>query len=54
MANIILIIILIVIAGGAMFYIYKAKKSGQHCIGCPHGKKCNKLHCNCGKDDKLI
>ena len=45
--------------GGAILYIVKAKKSGQKCIGCPHGGKCGgEMHggegcrgchgCNCG------
>ncbi|MBR2724061.1 MAG: FeoB-associated Cys-rich membrane protein, partial [Ruminococcus sp.] len=33
--NIIVIIILIGIVGGIIFYLYRAKKSGQKCIGCP-------------------
>lgn len=40
MTNIILIAVLIAIVGGACGYIYKAKKSGVKCIGCPSGKAC--------------
>ena len=47
MVNLILIIILLVIAGGATFYLYKFKKKGQHCIGCPYSKTCNN---SCTKD----
>ena len=45
MEDIIIIIIIaaiVLLAGG---YIYKAKKSGKKCIGCPEG-------CSCIKKDK--
>ncbi len=45
MENIIPIIIIVVIVGLAAFYVYKAKKSGKKCIGCPDG-------CSCGKTEK--
>lgn len=46
-ANIILIAVLIVILGSASLYIYKAKKRGEHCIGCPYAKQCpSKGHCS--------
>ena len=41
MTDLIIAIILILIVGGAVLYIYKAKKSGKKCIGCPDGC-CNK------------
>ena len=47
MANIILGLVLLLIVGGASLYIYKAKKRGQTCIGCPHAKKCGSK-CGCG------
>lgn len=43
--------ILIVILGGAAAYVYKAKKSGKKCIGCPEGCSCGHKHggtsCHC-------
>ncbi len=49
-ADIIVALILAAIIGAAVFYIVKAKKSGQKCIGCPHSKTCGKRGaCNCGK-----
>ena len=49
-ADIIVALVLAVIIGGAVFYIVKAKKSGQKCIGCPHSKTCGKGgSCSCGK-----
>ena len=41
MENIIIILVVLIIVGLAGFYVYKAKKSGQKCIGCPQSKVCN-------------
>lgn len=41
MIDLILILILGAIAGGIIFYLVRAKKRGQTCIGCPHGGKCS-------------
>ena len=40
MQNLILAVILLAILFLAARYVYKAKKNGQKCIGCPHGGKC--------------
>jgi hypothetical protein len=45
MKNIILIAILIFIVGSILFYLFKAKKQGQTCIGCPYAKECGKKGC---------
>lgn len=45
MKDIIIIVILAAIVGLAGWYVYKAKKSGKKCIGCPEG-------CSCIKKDK--
>ena len=50
LTNIILIIILLALVGGAVLYMYKQKKKGVHCIGCPYGASCPKsgsAKCNC-------
>ncbi len=47
MGNVILIAVILVAVGGAVRYIYKAKKSGQACIGCPNSKQCGG---NCSKE----
>ena len=55
MTDFIIIIIIALIVGGACLYIFKAKKSGVKCIGCPHAKscsnkqksKCNSTNCGC-------
>ena len=41
MENYILIAVLVLIIGGAALYIYKAKKSGRKCIGCPDSGTCS-------------
>ena len=51
MKNLIIIAILVVIVGFAAYYIYKSKKRGKKCIGCPYGCSCeaknNSNSCNC-------
>ena len=46
MTNIIIIAIIALILAGAAFYIYKSKKSGKKCIGCPHSGTCGKCTCD--------
>ncbi|MBE6903197.1 MAG: FeoB-associated Cys-rich membrane protein [Ruminococcaceae bacterium] len=41
MENIIVILILIAIATGIIFYLIRAKRKGEKCVGCPYAKKCN-------------
>ena len=47
MQNIIIIGILLLCVGLAGFSIYKAKKKGKRCIGCPDGGTCPKAGCCC-------
>ena len=42
--DIIVILIIAAIIGGASYYIYKAKKSGKKCIGCPDSATCGKYN----------
>ena len=49
MENGILIAVLVVIVGLAVRYVYKAKKNGETCIGCPHSRMCRSKRCDCGK-----
>jgi hypothetical protein len=48
MTDFIIAAIVLVIVGAASWYVYKAKKSGKKCIGCPKGG-CSKCSCGCGK-----
>lgn len=56
MENIIIIVIVALIVGLAGFYIYKAKKDGKKCIGCPYGgcpsKNNASCSCGCGGNDE--
>jgi len=50
MENVIIVAVLVVVVGLASLYVYKAKKSGKKCIGCPGGGSCSGacgscLHC---------
>ena len=48
MTDAIVILILLAIAGGIVAFLIRAKKRGQHCIGCPHAKQCGSKSCSCG------
>lgn len=48
MEDIILIAVLAVIVGLAGLYIYRQKKKGSKCIGCPYGCSCSKNAENSG------
>lgn len=52
MENLIIVAVVILIVGLAAGYIYKAKKSGRKCIGCPDGCSCGTKEssgsCGCG------
>jgi len=47
MVNALIVVILALVLGGAAFYVRKAKKSGQKCIGCPNSGSCGGC---CGKE----
>jgi hypothetical protein len=40
MVDIIIIVILLAIVGGIVWYLRRAKKRGEHCIGCPYARQC--------------
>ncbi len=46
MEDIIILVALGLILGGAVGYVWKAKRSGRKCIGCPDSGSCN---CGCGR-----
>lgn len=41
MTDIIAIAVIVLIIGGAAFYLIRAKKRGQKCVGCPYCKECS-------------
>ena len=47
MDNLIIVAIIVLIVALAAFYVYKAKKSGRACIGCPDSCNCHKKDCGC-------
>ncbi|MBO5320134.1 MAG: FeoB-associated Cys-rich membrane protein [Ruminococcus sp.] len=50
MENIIIIAIVLAIVVSISVYLIRAKRNGQHCIGCPNSKCCSgKCHCNDSK-----
>ena len=55
MEDIIIIAILAIILILAGYYIYKSKKNGNKCIGCPYGSSCCKKSkegcCSCSHTD---
>lgn len=51
-ADYLLIAVIAAIVGLAAFYIFRAKKSGKKCIGCPDSGSCSEncsgcCHCAC-------
>lgn len=54
MTDIIVLLVVGLIVGCAAGYIYKAKKKGVTCIGCPDSGKCSGQCsgcCSCGKPE---
>lgn len=49
MTDLIVAAILVAVIAAAACYVYKAKKNGVKCIGCPSGKSCSG-NCSCGCD----
>ena len=41
--------VIALIVGSAVFYIIRAKKRGEKCVGCPYAKQCSG---NCGANTK--
>ena len=48
MTDFVISLVLILVVGAAVFYIYKSKKSGKKCIGCPYAESCGKNKKSCG------
>ena len=45
MTNLIVLLVLLAIVGSAAIYVYRAKKRGQKCIGCPAANRCGAGGC---------
>ena len=52
--DLILIFVIALVIGGASYYVYRAKKSGKKCIGCPYASSCGNSgkSCTCSQNDK--
>lgn len=53
MIDFIVLGIVLILAAAASYYIYKQKKKGVKCIGCPSAGTCGKKSCggcSCSKD----
>ena len=48
MIDVILSVVLVLVIGGAALYLYRAKKNGQKCIGCPESRSCSGNCACCG------
>ena len=46
MTDFLIVLIVLLIVGGAGFYVWRAKKRGQKCIGCHYA---GKEGCSCSK-----
>ena len=46
--DLIVVGIIALILGGAGYAVYRSKKSGGKCIGCPSGGSCSGCSGNCG------
>ena len=52
MADFIVIAIVALVTGAAARYVWKAKKSGKTCIGCPGSGSCSGGCCSCSSTKK--
>ena len=41
MTDIVILLVVLAIVGAALRYVYKEKKKGTKCIGCPDGSTCS-------------
>ena len=48
METIIVALVILVIVALAGSYIYRAKKKGARCVGCPHSGQCGSCSSQCG------
>lgn len=45
MENLIIIAVLVAIVAGSVFYLWRSKKNGNACVGCPSSKSCGGKCC---------
>ncbi|MCR5674675.1 MAG: FeoB-associated Cys-rich membrane protein [Lachnospiraceae bacterium] len=47
LSDIVIMTVLLLLLSGACAYIYKEKKRGSHCIGCPMAGSCPRKNIGC-------
>ena len=52
--DIIITLILLGLIGMGAYYLYRVKKRGQVCVGCPYSKECSSDCGNCGTQEDSI
>ena len=50
--DVIAIVAVVLVLAAAIFYIVRAKRRGQKCIGCPSGCNCKSCPSQCNCQDK--
>ena len=52
MQSIVVALVILAIVGAAAGYVYREKKRGVKCVGCPHAKECaaKRKSCGCGNN----
>lgn len=43
---------IVLVVGAAVFYIVRAKRKGQKCVGCPYAKECGGC-CSSQKENEI-
>ena len=54
LVDIVITLILLAVTGTGAYYIYRSKKNGQACVGCPYTKECTSNCGCCGSQDDGI
>lgn len=54
MGDFIIVGILILLVGAAVFYLWKEKKKGNRCVGCPSAGCCSKKNCGSTENEKVL
>ncbi len=52
MKDVWIVVLLVVIVGLAAWYVYRQKKRGNGCIGCPHSGQCPSKRGGCSQQHK--
>ena len=51
MSDLVILVSVAAVVALAGLYVYRAKKRGHKCVGCPHSKTCGSKTCSCGDFD---